>query len=526
MRHPRMLVLSLAACPIPGPDEMAEPLACEPYHLEPQVGFDEQAILGDEEPEAGSAAIALGDLDGDGWLDAMLAFSTGRSIAARNDGAGNLLDDGALTVDGGPFPTATALAVGDIEGDGDLDLFLGQAKGMQQRLLLNDGRGGFRSIPLPDAEGSELVGTLGSAAFGDLDADGDLDLFLSRYIDPVDPHAILSGTAKGGGNSVYRNEGGLFFPDTRALPEEVLDDITFHGQLVDTDRDGDLDIYLSNDFGAYAAPNRLLENDGTGRFTVDHECTCDLTMFGMGAAVGDADGDGWPDLYVTDIGGPSLLVNAGDGTFLEAAHAFHANIPPTIDRLASWGSAFVDLDLDGWEDLAVVFGKVSVGAPDDALEAFDPSFAGFVDAERQRDALLLNDGTRFTEVSETVGFDDDGVGRSVAAGDLDRDGLPDLVVAGAYYVRVYRGQGGCSTSVTLVPGAGATPVGVEVEAVVDARTLVRRLAPSTTFSSSAPEIVLGLGGHDRIEQLTARWLDGRERTWRDVEAGAIVVLEP
>jgi hypothetical protein len=358
-----------------------------------------------------------------------------------------------------------------------------------------------------------------------VDGDGDLDLFVARYVEELDPDRILDGTLTGAGNALYLNEDGAWRRDEGALPDEVIDDLTFMGQWLDADGDGDLDLYLANDFGPHLGRNRLLLNDGTGQFTVDDTCDCDLAMFAMGAAVGDANDDGHPDLFLTDLAGPDLLLSVGDGSYYEASMATGATVPVAEDHLASWGTAFVDLDRDGHEDLPMVFGPLFPHGDPDGLAVLGEEYAAWIDGPAQRDVLLAATGDGFFEdVSTAVGFVHDGMGRALAVGDLDRDGRPDLMTAGLWYARAWRTSGGCDGGIAVRFPAQGPSIGARVEAEVGDRTLVRWLAPAGTWSSSAHEVILGLGSETRAAEVRVIMADGALTSWQDVEAGETLVV--
>lgn len=495
-----------------------------------QVGVNPE-----DPPEApGGPGVALGDLDGDGWLDALFAVPVGPSLFFRNSGAGELVLDPSATLDGGPLPSGASVALADLDGDGDVDAFWGRGSNRADLILWNDGAAHFSAEVLANSLGETFTGS-----FGDADGDGDLDLFVGRLSDQAGFADFESGEeVKGDPNSLYINRGGQFVDESSRLPAEIVDDLTFQGAWVDVEDDGDLDLYIVNDFGPWAAPNRLLLNDGRGIFSIDDTCGCDLRMGAMGAAVGDADGDGAADLYITDVGSPNLLVNTGDGAFYDATVAMGAEIPLEETQLASWGSAFVDADMDGWEDLAVIFGSLVGGNQDHDAAWAESSYsvmiedylgeeaAGIYDSPFQPDIFLSNlRGEGFAQTSDAVGFNHDGVGRCVAVGDLDRDGVPDLVTGGAPFVRVYRGGGGCGPGITVRVEDGAgnrSGIGIGVEVRAGPLVYHRRLLPSTTFSQSAPELYLGLAGQGRADQVEVVFSDGSSRVFEGVEAGSLL----
>ncbi len=366
-----------------------------------------------------ATAMAVGDVDGDGDPD--LVVGGGDSVATRcrlyrNDGRGIFQEVTAAHMPNDPSLT-TALVLGDVDGDGDLDLVIG-TKGQQTRLYLNDGTGNFT-----DATASRLpVGNLaaGSLAFGDVDGDGDLDLVVGVGGMLV-PGKYLQQTR------LYLNNGVGVFTDATAtrLPAGLHDNRSV--VLGDVDGDGDLDLLLGN-IGAYhlsTSSNRLYLNDGTGTFT-DATAT-HLPMMGNdptgSLALGDVDGDGDLDLVLGTAGRwysqwinnkyggywshsliPSqsrLYLNNGAGVFTDATATHLPGVPDLTSSLA-----IGDVDDDG--DLDLVFGGGSYAAGPNHL---------FVNNGSGMFAVATN--TRLPVASDHT--------MSLALADLDRDGDLDLV---------------------------------------------------------------------------------------------------
>jgi hypothetical protein len=242
------------------------------------------------------------------------------------------------------------------------------------------------------------------------------------------------------------------------------------GALIDYDRDGDLDVYLVQSGDLMAADSAQQPGDvlyrnewvptGELRF-VDVTAAAGLgdRGYGMGAAVGDIDADGWPDLYVTNVGANTLWRNTGEGGFVDASASVGNDV-------AGWSTsaAFVDYDGDGDDDLFVAnyvyyspAGEVScrtqTGAPDYcAPSAYEPA----------PDVLLRNDGGRYTDVTRTAGIDRAyGNGLGVVVADFDGDTRPDLYVANDQTPNILwinAGDGGFSDQ-ALMAGAAYNAAG-------------------------------------------------------------------
>lgn len=485
-----------------------------------------QDIRQDELPTNGpldhaEPGVALGDLDGDGDLDALVAYAGG-AFGLRNSG-GTLTVDPSITIDGGTGPLSISVALADLDDDGDLDAFLGEWPG-GDLLLENDGSARFTSRRIGEVVDQVTPWT---GAFGDADGDGDLDLLVATRVPDIEPALVLSGEQFGTANYLYLNEGSFVFrrDDTR-IPAEGNDGLTFHAAWIDAEGDGDLDIYDANDWGYYIQPNRLLRNDGSGFFSEDESCGCDVAMYAMGAAVGDANADGLPDLYITDIESPNLLASFDGASFYDATVASGAEIPPGETNFTSWGTSFGDFNLDGCMDLVAAFGRLG-----DNGDEFLGTMAGLSGADQEPEnqsnvMLQSNCDGGFTRV-EGTDFDEYlDRDRSIVVGDIDGDGRPDLVSAGRQFVRVWTIGGGCDGAAIQLdgPSSNAAGIGAKVSMVTDDRSTVQWMLPSTTHSQSALELYFGLGTQSGGE-VTVEWADG-SRSSVDVATGSRVVVSP
>ena len=457
-------MLLLLACTKPTPDSTSDSVPsweADPVQLE--VAQDHSSVI---DYEGTFPGLALGDLDEDDDLDLVVTIPRERTLVMENRG-GAL--EHTLTLE-----DAVAPAIGDLDGDGDADLVLA-GEGLDT-IWWNEG-GLFVRQELDRVGGISF-----SVALFDMDGDDDLDIAIARYPDGFSPQEVVDGTLNGPGNGLYRNDGGDFTPVE--LP--AAGDVTFLLKPFDRDGDGDLDLLQCNDFGPFLEPSRVLENQA-GTFAATDDM---LVTYAMGASISDVDGDGQQDLYVTDIGGPDLMLHG----WIEAAASYGVDVPAG-DRLTSWGTAFVDLDLDGDDDLATVFGPLENGGAD-----LSPLGIADEDAAQQKDLILVRDGDSFTEA--TTGFEDPNANRTLVVGDLDRDGAPELVVGGMASLKVYRVTSAVGNAVTV-----EGPPGTRVEWSEQTRWI----EPATTWGQHAPEVVVGLGDDDA--EITVTFPDGTQTTF-------------
>ncbi len=307
-------------------------------------------------------SLALADVDRDGDLDVVLG-STGSSATALyyNDGNGNFLRAGPSSFPGNKDHTYCILPV-DTDGDGDLDLFLGSSP--RDKLYLSDGKGGFKDVSL--AALPSLRNYSRAAAAGDLDGDGKPELILAKY-----------------GQNVYlANNGYGGFADATSTHLPPLRANTYGLALGDVDGDGDLDLVTAN----YKAQDRLYLNSGKGRFldgTAGRLPSANDPSTSV--ALGDVDGDGDLDLVVglagTYGGQNRLLLNDGKGKFSDATKALLPSYPDS-----TYTVLLEDVDGDG--DLDILFGNTKQdriclndgkGRFTDATAAMFPAKTGFQD---------------------------------------------------------------------------------------------------------------------------------------------------
>nr|MDQ5873466.1 CRTAC1 family protein [Acidobacteriota bacterium] len=423
----------------------------------------------------------------------------------------------------------------DVDGDADLDLYLTNVGPNQ--LFVNRGDGTFA-----EAAGSGLEDPLFSigAAFLDYDGDGDVDVAVANYLDSTpewesaQPQFELRVPEDytGQPSHLYRNEGNRRFVDVTAsaglalAPSETK---TLSVAALDYDSDGRTDLYFVND----RASNRLFRNRGDGSF---EETTAEAgagvlgasPRAGMGVAVGDADGDGATDLFVTNFGAePNSYYRNVEGTLFEDAGeslgAAGVGLP-----YVRWGTHFSDFDNDGWPDLYAVGGHLAPRSAR-ALGRYRSGKASYVEAGepafRQRTVLLHNVGSGRFE--EWKGSGDLGAaamsGRGSAVADVDDDGDLDLfVVDVAGPSRLFENRVGSRSSWLRIeprPEAdGRTVLGTRVRVTSRERTQTLDLQVSPSYASGTlTDLHFGLGdaASARVE---VRWPDGKARVFENVEA--------
>jgi hypothetical protein len=412
--------------------------------------------------------------------------------------------------------------VGDADNDGDPDLYV--TNHGPNALYRNDGDGTFsrveRAAPAP--------GWSTGAAFGDLDQDGLLDLYVASYIDlsRVDTRArcryfaidVFCGPngLPGSPDALYHNRGGLSFEDvTREAGVFRPDTRGFSVLLVDLDSDRLPEIHVAND----ATIDLLFWNRGGMRFEdVSLESgagynASGVEQSGMGSTAGDFDGDSDFDLYVTNFQRDynTLFRNEGALFFQDVTPAAGLSLP-TLDRLA-WGTHFLDADFDGDLDLFVANGHIypELAAHPEIGEPY-----------AQENQLFLNEGGgRFSE-ARLADRSVPRVGRGTAVGDLDGDAAPDVVVNNLDDVPdLYRGTAGRSSLAVALVGTSSNRDGLGALVRVRSGSVaqVREMRLSDGYlGSSEPVLRFGL----RPDSLEVVWPSGTRDRCADLAPGSSV----
>jgi hypothetical protein len=414
--------------------------------------------------------LALGDLDGDGDLDVVTSFADEPLALYYREGSGFSVSHIELPGEQGGQPTLF-----DLDGDGDLDILLNWEQG---RVLWNDGAWSQERLSsLSNPMNGEVVREL---LPGDLDGDGDLD-FAMVLTSPEGADSRVDRIA-------WQEDDAL---TVEALPGEAAGRSAFDVLLLDHGGDGDLDLYVVNDFHE---GNTLWENRDGAFWEAD--CTCDIAIDGMGASAGDYNADGLMDLYVTGTTSSVLLEGMADGTFVDVTAVTSAS-PLTEPRQMGWGSAWLDHDNDGRLDVLLATGDLWHD-DEDGLPRFDSPLH-----------LLAQGDDGFTDVAESLGLTATGSFRSVAAADLNDDGVLDLLVTDVRQrPRLYLSDG-CTAADWL---AVTAPPYSTVRLTAGGVTQTRLITPDSGYASGGPmEAWLGLGSA-ALEVLEVTLLDGRTAT--------------
>ena len=420
-------------------------------------------------PETMGGGVGLLDYDGDGWLDVYCVQggpfppvksdepTTAGDRLFRNRGDGTFEDvtdaSGIAAVAGG---YGHGVAVGDVDGDGRPDLFV--TRWRSYALYRNRGDGTFEDVTARRGLGGDRDWPT-SAAFADFDGDGQLDLYVCHYLEWDAENPPPCGLSQGGSRTycdprifkalpdhLFRNEGGRFRDVTAEAGVVDADGRGLGVVASDLDGDGDVDLYVANDTTA----NYLFQNLGGFRFEEVGlsagvaSAASGGYQAGMGVAVGDVDGDGRPDLAVTNFYGESttLYRNLGDMLFTDRSAAVGLTAPSRY--LLGFGLVFLDYNNDGRLDLASANGHVN---------DFRPLVPYAMPA-----LLLSGDGDgRLVEIAPRepgrAPWTTPRIGRGLATGDFDNDGRVDMLLVSQTQPLAYlhnRTAGGHAVTFQLV----------------------------------------------------------------------------
>ncbi|HTV03464.1 MAG TPA: CRTAC1 family protein, partial [Luteitalea sp.] len=493
------------------------------------------------------AGGALFDYDNDGDLDVFLVqgmtgdpssaaartAATATSKLFRNDldKPGGTLKFTDVTREAGVGLVAQGMgaAVGDIDGDGDLDLYVTTFG--DNVLYRNDGNGRFTDVTATANANDTRWST--SAAFVDYDRDGDLDLFIANYVDFTPAGNKLCREPAGGRDycapvayrsvpdRLLRNRGNGTFEDVSEAAGTARADGNGLGVAIgDYDDDGWPDIYVAND----ATPNQLWMNrrDGTfedmGPLSGTAYNAAGRPEGSMGVASGDYDRDGDEDLVVTNLVGETFVLYQNDGTGgFEDRRAAVGIAAPTA-TMTGFGTDWFDADNDGWFDLFFANGAVNL------IQALRGSPHPF----RQKNQLLMARPTapapgrpatvRFVDVSAEAGpaFVPLEVSRGAAFGDIDRDGDIDILVTrNGGPVALYRNNASAGNAHWVQlrltqPTGNRFAIGARVRIdIPGAPPIIRRVRSDGSYLVASDVVVhVGLGTHGPAVAAEITWPDG------------------
>jgi len=517
--------------------------------------------------------VAIIDYNNDGWDDIFIPNTVGENALYRNNKDMTFTDVAKDAGVNDPSASAHGACSADYDNDQDSDLFVtgyGTSK-----LFENNGNGEFIEVTTKSGvvDPDSTFRSTG-CAWGDYDKDGFLDLIVTRWIIQTTEHPEAFNTRDFSQVSrplyLFHNNGDGTFTNVTLLLGDVnispsnVNGAGFQPMFFDYNNDGNLDIFIVNDFGKDHHPNVLWRNDGASPngdwiFTDVSEPThTNTAFFGMGVAVGDYDNDEDLDLYVTNMGSNILLQNQGDFFANETLSAgvsarqlvesvesesltegtgdieigMGTPIPSDLNEAMmaelkkrmlnmpiAWGSIFFDYDNDGFLDLYVVRGFMTDGS------AF---------SKQQPNKLFRNNGDgSFLDVSLTSGIDDTGFGRGVAYADFNNDGCLDIYLVnidqmGKLFVNNCDSKNNFLVIKTVGTESNTDGIGARIKVVTDSGIFTREVTSGGShMSQNMLRAHFGLGTSSEASLVEIVWPSGVVQELIDIPANQILtVTEP
>ena len=463
-------------------------------------------------PRYFAGGVASGDVDNDGDID--LFMTPGDLHANRlylNDGSGRFTDGapGAgldfLKGVSENFKFSGPL-LADFDGDGHLDLFIGGIDGDPCFLFKNNGDGTFTDVSATSGIAGLTSENTISAAAGDYDGDGDLDLILAHWgtprsaLNPGDTQTLWRNDSSGGtiqfasvsveagiSHQLKLSQSGVLGPDH---------DYTFAPNFTDIDGNGVMDILMVGDFYG----SQVMMGNGDGTFTDVTDDTQINDTNGMGSATGDFDNDMDTDWFVSSID-PNRLYENVNGVMIN-------NLDSNIRHGSwGWGSCFADFDMDGDLDIYHTNGWIErQGAMPDELFTED------------RSRLFINNGDKaFEDQAEDAGVDDSLQGRGVVCADFNGDRKVDILLtlyesdqAALLWINETTDT---NTLEIKLNGKGANSQGLGARIIVtdDGENQMRTINLNSNFISHNPAIAyFGFENSGTLDEVKVIWPDGQE----------------
>lgn len=476
-------------------------------------------------PSLFSGGAAIGDVDGDGDLDLFVT-------------RGNAFNNRLLINDGGTFSVSSANPAltfpnggaanfklsgpvfADMDGDDHLDLFIGGLDGDPAKLFKGDGTGNFTDVTAGSGLDVMTSKNTISASLGDYDGDGDLDLAMAHWGTPRD------ASNPGETETLWRNDsaGGVIRFVSVSDPAGISSglDLTVEGKI---GRDHDysfvpsfVDIDEDGDLDLLLVSDfrssRVFTNNGDGTFTNATDTTQIIDSNGMGTDIGDVNQDGRPDWFVSSINANVLYRNMS-GSMIPVQNS------GAETGAWGWGSCFADFNLDGELDIYQTNGWVN-NTGSSAAEPYD----------EDRTRLWIGEGDEtYSDKAEDAGIADNQQGRAVICADFDNDRDTDilLLINGSSNGAIYwenRTPNTRAVSVRLIgPDGNKAAIGARVSLSAGGATQTQWVRVGSTFTAqTSPHLLFGLGASATPDQITVDWPDGAQTIVNSVSANEDVIV--
>ncbi|SHJ65517.1 Repeat domain-containing protein [Maribacter aquivivus] len=471
--------------------------------------------------------VTVFDVNNDGFEDLYITSGIKHDRLYLNNGDGtfkDIFDNSGLVITNNYVTQGVVSA--DINKDGYRDLFITtitttDGKSIIPRaknlLFLNNGDATFKDVT--NEYGLEDLNSFSTGpSFGDFNADGYPDLFVGNYFQEftgklgIIKDATIVSANQTARSYLLENKRGKSF-------ENVYDEyglghkgFGFGGVFTDYDNDQDQDLLVNQDFGYKAVPNFLYRNEYPDEHFDDasKQTGMDLKINAMGAAVGDYNGDGWMDYYITNIKFNMLMENQGIGKpFVDKAKELG-----TYNLAISWGANFADFDHDEDLDLFVSNGDLNPNCTPMGNFYFE------------------NNDNTFTEKGRELAINDYGIGRGSVIFDMDNDGDMDLLVVNqqpilnypiASTTRLFRNdlvKGNWLKIALKGLDSEVNGIGSRVTVVANGKRIIREIdgGGSSHLSQNSVIAHFGLGQNTAVDSVIVNWTGGNTQILTNIKA--------
>ena len=497
----------------------------------------QEALFGifEQDVQAFAGGVAAGDCDNDGDVDLfivrgdigpnLLYLNNGNGVFAENADVAGVANTKSATENyrhSGP-------TFADLDGDSDLDLFIGGLFGDPSFVFSNNGQCQFEDVSAT-AGIAALTGIQNiSASFGDYDLDGDLDMFLAHWGTPRDfgtpgdtQHLWRNDSAGIGGTIQFTSVSveSQISPSIIAVSTQGDSnfDYTFAPSFARLNDDLFPDLVTTADFNT----SQIFMNDGDATFTNATDVNVIDDNNGMGSAVGDFDNDGDLDWFVSAILDGALPDAWTGNRFYRNDAGVFTNVTEEVNVLSGgwgWGACFMDFENDGDLDI-----YQTNGFPVTSIPRFQN------DVTR---AFVLDDVTMsYDDQATELGLGDREEGRGIVCADFDGDGDVDVLQLHRNEdnaVSLFRNEENNNNSVSvklqgLPPNTEA--VGARIYATIGTTTQMREIMIGNNFTSQNPtQQIIGLGSAAQIDQLRVQWPDGRETLMSAIQSAQDLTIQ-
>jgi enediyne biosynthesis protein E4 len=521
-----------------------------------QAGLNFKTVYGDEKKnryllETTGVGVAFIDFDNDGFQDIFFVNGTRLDTLPkgetpptnrlfRNKGDGTFED---VTAKSGLTRTnwGQAVTIGDFDNNGFDDIFISCFG--KNALYKNNGNSTFTDVAEKAGVANNQSKWGSGSSFLDYDKDGNLDLFVSSYIDLDLKTAPLPETGpcmykgllvacgppglQGGVNMLFHNNGNGTFTDVseKSGMRKTFGTYGLGAVVADFNNDTFQDIYVAND----SAPATLYQNNKNGTFTdIALEAGCAYSIdgkpqAGMGVSVGDFDRDGWFDIVKTNFAGDTttLYKNIGKSVFDDVT--FPAGLGLNT-RWLGWGVGFADFDNDGWIDIFQVNGHVY---PEVEKLTTETGYA-------QRKVLYQNmQNGKFGDVSAQVGGAvlENTAGRGSAFGDFDNDGDIDIVINVVNaFPELIRNDSKSANNWLKIKLIGVksnrSAIGTKVKLTTSDGTQIEEIRGSNSYySTNDSRMNFGVGVNKSVKSIEITWANGQSETLKDIAVNQIITVK-